>query len=472
MTMMDALSTPRGPATDTGIGRAGTAGRGETQGEGGFSKVMSSTGQQGGQNGEPSDKQGMDDTVLEGGETGVDAKQSQTGAGEKATKPIIDISSALVRDVMGKHLGSKDAHASQAGLNDEKTGKANGKSDDPRGVRAKGELSAALEQAVDVLVDPAAGEIVDPDHELDAVPTGKGSGADDALQLLVASIGDGASAAPQGDGAGNRQAMGDTVSDRLLEAGHLTGQVSADADGGNQQASDRGSSDDKTFRFVRVDGKGEPLVLQAAEKAAAAADEGVQVETVTVVDSRRIIAPASTSNGANITAAMLGDSEWLSAMQPGSELANAATQSSQGRVVHTLKIQMTPIELGNVTATLKLVGEELSVQLTVDNQAALRQLQADQSDMINALKAQGLAVDQVQVTLQIAPGDKSAGSGQDGASGQQLGQQAQQSGSQSGNQERRSAPFSQMGQIDDRGAQELSVPSSDAARARPDQLYL
>lgn len=128
----------------------------------------------------------------------------------------------------------------------------------------------------------------------------------------------------------------------------------------------------------------------------------------------------------SISSAMLGDGDWVRAMSPGSELANAAAQSTAGKVVHTLKLQMSPIELGNVTATLKLQGEQLTVQLTVESQAAQAQLKSDQDEMLKALKAQGFAVDQIQVNVQIASTERGADSGQNGT-GPQNGQLAQQS---------------------------------------------
>ncbi|MBC2771759.1 flagellar hook-length control protein FliK [Rhizobium sp. AQ_MP] len=251
-------------------------------------------------------------------------------------------------------------------------------------------------------------------------------------------------------------------------------------DSSEASTSDEGQSDgDRDFRFIRADGKGQPLLLRGEETPGSEQAEPKPIETVTVVDSRRYIAPASTSNAASITAAMLGDAEWVTAMSPGSELANAAAHSSQGKVVHTLKLQMTPIELGSVTATLRLNGEELSVQLAVDNPAAYRQLSNDQSDILKALRAQGLVVDQVQVTMQLSPADRSADSGQSGSqnqqSGQQTGQQAFQSGNQSGSErqaQRGDASGNVVRTTDERMVQSAEIPSSGTRSARPDQLYV
>jgi chemotaxis protein MotD len=122
-------------------------------------------------------------------------------------------------------------------------------------------------------------------------------------------------------------------------------------------------------------------------------------EGVVVLDSRRFLGFNQSANGASLTSAMVQDPEWASAMQPGASLSNAAAQSSTGKVVNTLKLQMTPIELGMVTATLRLSGEELTVHLTVETKAAHAQLTEDSSGIIDALKSQGFAVDQLTVSI-------------------------------------------------------------------------
>lgn len=256
------------------------------------------------------------------------------------------------------------------------------------------------------------------------------------------------------------------------------GELAANAD--TEQGTDA-TETDRSFRFLRADGKGQALSMRTS----AAEGEPVKVEAgsakdggapIAVLEARRYIAPAS-SNAVGITAALMGDGEWASAMAPGSELANAATQSSSGKVVNTLKLQMSPIELGNVTATLRLTGEELSVQLTVETHAAYKQLSDDQSDMLKALRAQGFAVDQIQVSLAVSSADRTD-SAQTGGQGQQTGQQASQSGNQGGNGsgERRMAAerqetANQTGTMAD-GASTVQTVSGGSGSSRPGHVYL
>ncbi len=170
---------------------------------------------------------------------------------------------------------------------------------------------------------------------------------------------------------------------------------------------------------------------------------GKPVDTIAVLDSRRFIGLAPSSNASALTGLIASDSDWVSAMQPGSSLSNAATQSSTGRVVHTLKLHMTPIDLGSVTMSLRLAGEELAVHMTVESVAAYRKLQDDSKSILEGLRAQGLTVD--NITISIASSDKSdqtgtQGNNQQNQNGQQQGQQAasgrnrDESGARSGGQ--------------------------------------
>lgn len=153
---------------------------------------------------------------------------------------------------------------------------------------------------------------------------------------------------------------------------------------------------------------------------------GKTTDTITVLDSRRFIGLAPSTNASALTGLIVNDPEWVSAMQPGSSLCNAAAQSSTGKVVHTLKLHMTPIELGSVTMSLRLAGDELSVHMTVESVAAYKKLQEDSKSILDGLKAQGLTVD--NITISVASSDKSDQTGTQGNN--QQNQQAQQQGQQ------------------------------------------
>lgn len=192
-------------------------------------------------------------------------------------------------------------------------------------------------------------------------------------------------------------------------------------------------------------------------------------ETVTVLDSRRFLGFTQTTNASALTSAISGDSEWQKAMQPGATLPNEMARPGTHNVVNTLKLQMTPIDLGMVTATLRLVGEELSVHLTVETRAAHQQLSDDSSGILGALRAQGFSVDQVTVTM--ASPDQNAQMSNDGQQ-RSMDTNGQQGSSQSqGQSSGRSEASVKYGTNEADAALETRTPSSDGAGGTSD-IYL
>ena len=183
----------------------------------------------------------------------------------------------------------------------------------------------------------------------------------------------------------------------------------------------KGTDVAQTFRLARADGRGGALDLSISKSGDDVADvkvgaaAGGDAVAVTVLDSRRYLGLAT--NSALVAGSLAGDREWSAAMQPGSALSNAANLTSTGKVVNTLKIQLRPDNLGDVTATMRLSGDQLSVDLKVQTGEAYRQLHADQSRMVDALRAQGYQVDNITVTLasnadQQSDGGRNSGSNQ------------------------------------------------------------
>ncbi|CAN7169453.1 flagellar hook-length control protein FliK [Rhizobium sp. LjRoot258] len=187
-----------------------------------------------------------------------------------------------------------------------------------------------------------------------------------------------------------------------------------------------GGTDAATFRLSRTDGRGQSMDMHLGIDKDATAESGgkANIESVSILDSRRYIGLAQNTNSAAVTAAISGDQEWAHAMQASSALSNAAEWTSTGKVVNTLKIQMNPIDLGLVTATMRLHGDALNVDLKVESGAAYRQLKEDHGKIIEALRSQGYAID--NVTISMAPVDRSdAGNQANGQSQQASAQQGQ-----------------------------------------------
>jgi chemotaxis protein MotD len=63
----------------------------------------------------------------------------------------------------------------------------------------------------------------------------------------------------------------------------------------------------------------------------------------------------------------------------------------------SLKIQLHPAELGMVTATLRFAGEQLSIELQVENHEAYRRLSSDSDTIVSSLRDLGYDVDRVTV---------------------------------------------------------------------------
>ena len=205
---------------------------------------------------------------------------------------------------------------------------------------------------------------------------------------------------------------------------------------------------DQVFRFARADGKGQAVSMSVAsdgDKAVAKSEASAataKAETVTVVEARRYLGLAPSSNAAAVTSQIASNPEWARALQPGSTGAQTPlTQASTGKVLNTLKIQMHPIDLGMVTATLRLKDDELQVEIKVETGDAFRQLSDDQTAMVKALRAQGFAVDQVTIVFNASD-----------SSGNTNAQQQPQA--QTGQQGREAAGDGAKGQRNDNGGQD------------------
>ncbi len=296
---------------------------------------------------------------------------------------------------------------------------------------------------------------------VDAQPTA----GPDLLSLLVATS---APAQPQAQQA---QAPAPAPADGMLAA-------SKGLDLSVQPADGEASTSPLVVRLAKTDVPAIDLHIDTADDGKMKVDvsvaSGTSMDVVQVLDSRRYLALAPTSNATAISAAMTSDPDWSAAMS--GQTTGAPLVTSTGQVVHTLKIQMNPVELGHITAAMKLVGDELSVHLTAHTLKGYAELQKDGSSILDALKSQGFSVDQVSVSL------SSSAERQDSATGNRqpsdLGQQGAFQGSQRGNDERTQEQFYRQpraGASEDAISHDNTVQpetSGRASGARPDHVYL
>lgn len=118
---------------------------------------------------------------------------------------------------------------------------------------------------------------------------------------------------------------------------------------------------------------------------------------IRVVSIQRAPAPAASSEQAAATQrAAAGEAAHLQTTQ----------QGEAGRMVQTLKIQLQPAELGLVTARLRIVADQLTVDLQVENAEARHRLSTDSESIVKALRSLGYDIDRVTVQ-QSAPGGQS-----------------------------------------------------------------
>lgn len=195
-------------------------------------------------------------------------------------------------------------------------------------------------------------------------------------------------------------------------------------------ANDAAASADKPSR---------PAPVRQAEQASVG-------NNVTVMSEQSIPAPANTGAGSTAGALALD----IASAAPRHVAAASSVQQLQNSASNTpgvqvLKIQLRPIELGMVTANLHLAGEQLSVEIEVENAEAYVRLSADREAINSALRGLGFDVDRVtilqpQSTNARADGGASSGfASRDQASAQSGGTGGEGANSGNGRQSGRAA---------------------------------
>ncbi|OHV85871.1 flagellar hook-length control protein FliK [Ensifer sp. LCM 4579] len=253
------------------------------------------------------------------------------------------------------------------------------------------------------------------------------------------------------------------------------GELATAEDHSTAKRSDDGATD-QLFRFARADGKGQAVSMNiSADGERVAVESGgsspaARTEAITVLEARRYLGVAMNSNSASVTSAIAGDGQWAQALQSSLALSQPEALGQAGKTLNTLKIQMHPIDLGAVTATLRLKDDELQVELKVETGDAYRQLRDDQSEMVRALRAQGFAVDQVNITLS-AGGDTSSGNGSQAQAG--LGQSGRERAGEGNGEGRQRQDGSQPAAAERwTGNDGTDDASTGAERARAGYVYM
>lgn len=482
--MINAEVTARTGASDAaGTGKSFAAKQGKDGEKSGFSDTLSNVG--GGSRQRDENKtEGeapQQDMAAETGEEAGSAKGRS--ALDLATRVLFDKTanadrtSISAKDVIaGKQAGGKKDSAAGVDIDDIAASHVKNKA-------AKAEASTASKNGRAAAAEDAVLKARDEKLAGDAAAVSENqAGLSEVLSLLAggATLNEAnAATAPRQSGQGRERgekAVGSATQGRAAQASAAAKASDAlDLPAGGDVA----LNDERTFRLSSGRGQSLDMKIGTDERGKVgfetkSAGNG-NAENVVVLDSRRFLGFGQSTNGAALTAAMSDDKSWAAAMTSGASLGDPLA-SSTGNVVNTLKLQLNPHDLGSVTATLRLTGETLNVHLTVENHAAYRQLNDDSSGMIEALRSQGFAVD--QVTISVASSSQSDTSGQQ-QQGQQSGQAAQQQaagndgrqGNGAGRGQNESNGQSAAGE-NARGSNEPVPDTGAAGNARPEQLYL
>lgn len=233
----------------------------------------------------------------------------------------------------------------------------------------------------------------------------------------------------------------------------------------------------RSFRFSDAKGGDVAAELTRAanlqDKAGESKGKATPIENISIVESRRFLGVAPNSNSTSLLAAMTGDTGWSSAMHSRAVGADTVVGGATGSAVQMLKLQMTPHDLGTVTATLRLIGEELHVSLTVETRAAYRQLSEDSKGMLDALKAHGFSVDGVTINISPAADAEQQKGQQNAATGQQMAGSGERNGGAQNREQHRSGFDSEMnGRADGNELVTEKAASADPVGTRNGQLYL
>ncbi|WP_187968123.1 flagellar hook-length control protein FliK [Aquibium microcysteis] len=125
-------------------------------------------------------------------------------------------------------------------------------------------------------------------------------------------------------------------------------------------------------------------------------------------------APGLSQNGrtvADLAATIASDDGWKGAVERAAASAADAPDAPAGPV-RDLRIQLNPAELGSVDARLRIVGEQLSVEIRVEGREAFRRLSSEKDAILTALRGLGFAVDDVSIQQQpVASTQSPAGPG-------------------------------------------------------------
>ena len=466
--MLDGLS--KAATSEPAVRGSARSGHSE-HGDAGFSGALTRLSGRGADEGKP-----QAGAEADGDAHGEGSREKDVTAGE-ANSPAPVVSRISKFALATRHglaeTASSRISISQAGLNTKQVDPA-GVVDPKRGLIAV----VATKDATEEPARPSDESAVSSDAN--ALPeTGEVQGASELLNMLAgpaqalaasgrnATAGEGRTSERDG---GARAGSGATA---LLRG------TAADGETLEMPTTELGEAPEPARGFRFSDGKGGDVAAELTRAANPRENVGEKrgnpaaIENISVVESRRFLGLAPTSNSTSLLAGITGDPGWSSAMRSGEVGSDTLAGRATGSAVQMLKLQMTPHDLGTVTATLRLIGEELHVHLTVETRAAYRQLSEDSKGMLDALKSHGFSVDQVTINISSTSETDQQKGQQNAATGQQMAGNGEKNGNaQNREQQQPGFDIAMDGRADGNELGADKIASSDPVGARSGQLYL
>ncbi len=141
-------------------------------------------------------------------------------------------------------------------------------------------------------------------------------------------------------------------------------------------------------------------------------DAKVSVISVQVAPAPAAAPVAPSPTGAALVASLDADGTLA---RYASDTASAPLPGAEGKPVTNLKLQLHPAELGNVTVTIAGRGDDLAIDIKVENNEARSRLTNDSEAIVRSLRALGYDVD--RLTVQQVPQSTAAGQQQTATGG-------------------------------------------------------
>jgi chemotaxis protein MotD len=151
--------------------------------------------------------------------------------------------------------------------------------------------------------------------------------------------------------------------------------------------------------------------------------------------------------------------------------AGLQTTNSVAVPTHVLKIELHPSELGSVTASLRLSGEQLSIEMKPETHEAYRRLTVDSDAIVKSMRSLGFDVDKITILQPSIAAHAASRADANGAMPMSTGrdQPSFQPGNSGGNNE---GGGRQPGRNDGNGAQEFGRVASPLRERADDDMYI